>query len=92
MKRLWEIVKARSVGQLTRVAAVLALIALAAIVFSVLVPRPLPVIFAMSAGHAIGGAAFACYLVAVLLDVSRSGTRTDSIAPSGSPSKRASKT
>jgi hypothetical protein len=91
VKRLWETLKTRSVGQLTRVAAVLALIGLATMVFSVLFPRPLPVIFAMSAGHAIGGAAFACYLLAVLLDLSRSGPRTDSIPASDAASKNASK-
>ncbi len=60
-----------SVRWLTRLACVLALVALAVMCFSVLVPRPLPVIFAMSGGHAIGAAAFTCYLVAVLLDLAR---------------------
>jgi hypothetical protein len=60
-----------SVRWLTRIACVLALVGLAVMCFSVLVPRPLPVIFAMSGGHAIGVAAFACYLVAVLLDLAR---------------------
>jgi protein-S-isoprenylcysteine O-methyltransferase Ste14 len=91
VKKLWETLKTRSVEQLTRAAAVLALIALAIIVFSVLFPRPLPVIFAMSAGHVIGGAAFACYLIAVLLDVARSGTSSTSIAPGARPSGDVSK-
>ena len=60
-----------SVRWLTRLACLLALLGLAVMCFSVLVPRPLPVIFAMSGGHAIGGAAFACYLLAVLLDLAR---------------------
>jgi hypothetical protein len=84
VKRLWEVVKTRSVGQLTRVAAVLALVALAVMVASVVFPRPLLVILAMSAGHVIGGAAFACYLLAVLLDVARGGTAM-SIAPPAPP-------
>ena len=58
----------RSVPELVRVACVLALLALALVCWSVLQPRPIPVILAMSAGHAIGGTAFACYLLAVILD------------------------
>lgn len=85
VNKLWEKLKARSVGQLTRVAAVLALIGLAVMVVSVVFPRPLLVILAMSAGHAIGGAAFACYLLAVLLDIRRGGTPAPSIAPPGPP-------
>jgi hypothetical protein len=80
--KLWQRLVRRSVGQLTRVAAVLALLALAIIVSSILYPRPLLVVFAMSVGHVIGGAAFACYLIAVLVDVSRSNRAADSVAPS----------
>jgi len=58
----------RSVPGLVRLACVLALVALCLVCWSVLQPRPLPVILAMSAGHAIGGSAFACYLLAVILD------------------------
>jgi len=61
----------RSVPELVRVACVLALLALALVCWSVLQPRPIPVILAMSAGHAIGGTAFACYLLAVILDAVR---------------------
>ena len=66
--------RARGVNRLTRLACWLALAGLSVMCFSILFPRPLAVIFAMSAGHAIGAAALACYLVAVVLDVSR-GTR-----------------
>jgi hypothetical protein len=79
--KLGKILIQRSVGQLTRVAAVLALLALAIVVSSIVYPRPLLVVFAMSVGHVIGGAAFACYLIAVLVDVSRSNPRADSLAP-----------
>lgn len=58
----------RSVSSLLRVACLLALLALGILCVSILVPRPLPVIFAMSAGHAVGGAAFALYLLAVILN------------------------
>jgi len=60
-----------SIARLTRVACVLSLLALALICCSVLVPLPLPVIMAMSLGHAVGGAAFGCYLLAVILDATR---------------------
>ena len=79
--KLWERLVQRSIGQLTRVAAVLALLALAIMVSSIVYPRPLLVVFAMSVGHVIGGAAFACYLIAVLVDVSRGNPRADSVAP-----------
>jgi hypothetical protein len=91
VRNLWELIRTRSVAHLTRVAAILALVGLGSMVYSVLVPRPLPVIFAMSVGHVIGGAAFACYLVAVLLDVSRSSTNTNSIAPGDRSSSAMSK-
>ncbi|MEP7051295.1 MAG: hypothetical protein ABJB12_13125 [Pseudomonadota bacterium] len=68
----------RSVPELVRVACVLALLALGLVCWSVLQPRPIPVILAMSAGHVIGGAAFACYLLAVILDaVQRPGPATE---------------
>jgi hypothetical protein len=57
-----------SVPELIRVACVLSLAGLALIVYSILFPRPLAVISAMSIGHGIGGAAFACYVLAVVLD------------------------
>ena len=71
MKALWNTLKARSVARLTTLAAVLALVALAIMVVSVIFPRPLVVILAMSGGHALGGAAFVCYLLAELNDVAR---------------------
>ncbi len=73
--------RAQSVTRLTRFACMLALIALAMMSYSVISPRPLPVILAMSVGHAIGGAAFALYLLAAILDAAKSGTRRNSQAP-----------
>lgn len=58
----------RSVPELVRLSCVLALLALGLVCWSVLQPRPVPVILAMSAGHLLGGSAFACYLLAVILD------------------------
>jgi hypothetical protein len=48
-----------------RVASVLALIALALIVWSILDPRPLPVLVGLSLGQALGTASFLVYLVIV---------------------------
>ena len=76
---LYQRVLHRSVPGLIKVACILALLALALVCYSVLVPRPLPVILAMSVGHVIGGSAFACYLLAVILDAASPK------APSGTP-------
>lgn len=61
-----------SVVQLTRVACILALLGLGLMSYSLLDPRAVPVIVAMSVGHAFGFGAFGCYLLAVVLDVWRS--------------------
>lgn len=58
----------RSVRTLVRLACVLTLCGLAIFCWSILFPGPLPVILAMSAGHAVGVAAFTCYLLAIILD------------------------
>ncbi len=73
-----------SLSRLTRVACVLALVGLATMVYSILSPRPLPVIFAMSAGQMIGMLAVLCYLLAILVDVARGsagGTSPQSLRP-----------
>lgn len=49
-----------------RCAAVLTLIGLAFMVWSILVPTPLPVMLAMSVGQALGTSAFAIYLIVVI--------------------------
>ncbi len=67
MKLISRIARA-SVPQLIRLACVLSLAGLAIIVYSILSPRPLAVISAMSVGHGIGGAAFLCYVLAIVLD------------------------
>ncbi len=46
--------------------ALLTIIGLAFMVWSILVPTPLPVMLAMSVGQAIGTAAFAIYLFVVI--------------------------
>jgi hypothetical protein len=61
-----------SVVTLARIASVCALLGLALMAYSLLDPRAIPVIVAMSVGHAFGFAAFGCYLLAVVLDTRRS--------------------
>jgi len=66
--------------ELIRVACVLSLVGLFILVYSVVLPGPLPIIFAMSVGHVIGGVAFGCYVLAIVLDVARRGR--ESLRPS----------
>ena len=55
--------------------AVLTLIALALMVWSMLVPTPLPVMLAMSVGQALGTMAFAIYVVIVVRQLRRERRR-----------------
>ncbi len=52
-------------------ACVLALVALALIVWAVLVPRPVPVMLAMTAGQLLGTLSLASFLVVVVYDMRR---------------------
>jgi hypothetical protein len=61
----------RSVRGLLRVAAILALLGLAIMSLSVVWPRPIVVVLAMSVGHGIGAGAVACYVLAILLTMRR---------------------
>jgi hypothetical protein len=77
---------AGSVSKLTRAACVFALLGLGLMSYSIIDPRAVPVITAMSLGHVFGISAFACYLSAVVLDArrsSRAGARTQ--LPNSSP-------
>jgi len=56
---------------LLRIAAVLTLIGLALMVWSMLVPTPLPVMLAMTVGQAFGTAAFALYVFVVVRELRR---------------------
>jgi peptidoglycan/LPS O-acetylase OafA/YrhL len=61
---------------------VLTLLALALMVWSVLVPTPMPVMLAMSVGQGLGTLAFGLYLWAVLIDVLRlRRARRESLPP-----------
>ena len=57
--------------RLLQLAAVLTLIGLALMVWSILQPTPLPVMLAMSVGQAIGSSAFAIYLFVVIKELRR---------------------
>jgi hypothetical protein len=75
-----------SVLKLTRAACVFALLGLSLMAYSLIDPRALQVIVAMSLGHAFGFAAFGCYLIAIVLDVRR--TRAESASDAQRDSKR----
>jgi hypothetical protein len=66
-----------SVVTLTRAACICALIGLGLMSYSIIDPRAIPVITAMSVGHVFGISAFACYLLAIVLDI-RNRSRADS--------------
>jgi hypothetical protein len=53
------------------VACILALLGLAVMIYPLLVPGALTVVLSMALGHTLGIAAFACYLLAVILDLAR---------------------
>lgn len=67
LKRVWQI----SPPALIRIAAALTLLALALMVWSMLDPKPLPVMLAMSLGQLLGTIAFAMYGLAIYKDLRR---------------------
>lgn len=81
MKRFYRWLVHQSVPHLIRVACFAALIALSSMAYSVISLKPLPVIFAMSVGHAIGVFAFLLYLLAVILDTQRASVEPHGAAP-----------
>lgn len=56
---------------LLRISALLTILGLAFMIWSILVPTPLPVMLAMSVGQAIGIAAFGLYGYVILVDLRR---------------------
>jgi hypothetical protein len=80
MKLVQRLLEA-SVLKLTRAACVFALLGLSLMSYSILDARAIPVITAMSLGHAFGIAAFACYVLAVVLDARRNARATSAAAP-----------
>ena len=57
--------------KLLRISALLTVIGLAFMVWSLLQPTPMPVLLAMSAGQGIGMLAFAIYLYVIVVDLRR---------------------
>ena len=76
--------KPRWFGVLLRISAVLTLVALALMVWSVLEPTPMPVLLAMSLGQALGTVAFAMYGLVVIADLRQRYVRRDALAPAAS--------
>lgn len=68
-RALWLRVARRSVTELIRIACALALLGLAVMVYPLLFPGALTVVLSMGVGHMLGIAAFACYLLAVIVDL-----------------------
>ena len=83
MKALVMRVLHASRRELLRVACVLSLIGLTILVVPIVAPGPLLIILSMSVGHAIGGAAFACYVLAVVLDAVRRKSTSEAVSDPG---------
>ena len=64
-------VKRVQMTTLVRISAALTILGLFFMVWSLLVPTPLPVMLAMSVGQAFGTTAFMLYLVAIVIDLRR---------------------
>ncbi len=64
--------------RLLRLAAVMALVGLAFMVWSLVDPRPVPIMAAMSVGQAIGTLSFLLFVVVVVTDAWRASRRADS--------------
>ncbi len=54
-----------------RISAVFTILGLALMVWSLLVPTPMPVMLAMSGGQVLGMFAFGLYLIAIVIDLRR---------------------
>jgi hypothetical protein len=74
----------RAPATLARIAGVFTLVALAMMAFSILVPKPLPIILAMSLGQVVGLAGFGFYFLAVVIDIARR-PRGSSLPPPRAP-------
>jgi hypothetical protein len=61
----------KAITRLITAACAFGLVALGLMAWSVIVPRPLPVMLAMSLGQLLGTLSFGAYLVAIVLDLRR---------------------
>lgn len=75
--RLLRAIRLNSV-RLLRIAAFLALAGLGLVVWSLLDPRPIPIMAAMSVGQALGTVSFVIFLVVVLQDAWRANRKRKS--------------
>ena len=73
MRKIWRI--RLTTSRLLRIAAVMALAGLGFMVWSLLDPRPIPIMAAMSVGQGLGMVSFALFLVVVLFDAWRASKR-----------------
>ena len=91
LDRLVQRVLQHSPETLTRLACYFALAGLASLSITVLWPKPLAVVVVLGLGETLGIGAFACYLLAVLVDYQRGRHRHSlpgavTSAPSAAPS------
>jgi hypothetical protein len=71
-----------STMRLLQISAVLTLLALSLMVWSMMAPTPLPVMLAMTVGQGLGTMAFGAYLYVVIVDLRRAmRAKRDSIPP-----------
>jgi hypothetical protein len=77
--------KATRRERLLRIASVLAIVGLVLVCWSILDPRPVPVLVALSVGQAIGGTSFLLYLIVVATDLRVRRALRDGDAPSDPP-------
>lgn len=71
VKRMLDRAKRIQMRTLLAISAVCTIVALAFMVWSLLVPTPMPVMLAMSVGQALGTLAFGLYLTAIVIDLRR---------------------
>lgn len=79
-------------SRLLHVACVLALFALALMVWSLLDPRPMPVILAMSVGQGLGTASLGAFVLVVLADFRRLRRAARARASSAPPPNQSTST
>ncbi len=90
MTGLFRRLISRPIERLVNVACLLGLGALSLFVLSILFPKPLPIIGAMSIGHVLGGLAFSSYLLAVIADLARRRARASGSSLPPAPQKEPS--
>jgi hypothetical protein len=71
IKKLFARIKRIHTITMLRISAVLTIVGLAFMVWSLIQPTPMPVMLAMSVGQAFGTFAFMLYLVVIVIDLKR---------------------